>query len=119
MTDSALLYAGAFWKNDEPDGFGVEFHLTGPECVTFVERLQRTIGLYDVALTKEQALDALIEWAANKEAMSADDLMKAFSYILWLEIRGHIESDEYNGVVWIHDVGSMPDILKARRGIEA
>lgn len=110
-----IISFAVFWKNDKPGGLGFRWvaqhrrddsaklladYITGP-----------ALDNYDAGTTKEGNFtylwDQLAAWGANKSRMSESQVLVSAMNIAWLEARGHLKSDEYNGI----QVIDMPDHL--------
>lgn len=115
---------GAFYKNDRPGGLGFEM-----ECDDDLPGfLETTARQYDEVVQKTPSevkfyFDQLASWGAalSRGELSEDLQMAAIINIYWLESRGHLKSDEYNGMVWAYAGPESPSATnrKDRRAARA
>ncbi len=101
-----VLFAHAYWRNDEPDGCGVGFQFPRDSDYgnAFAHAAYHGLSGYD-ALGKSPAdfFGQLRELKATGKlefGSTDEECMTAFMDIYWLESRKHIPTDEYNGVIW-------------------
>jgi hypothetical protein len=97
-----ILRILAFWQNDRPGGLGVgiEFDPSEPTAgEEFSHELEARLASYDA---NANASDILAQLSAVAAESHRDPQMTAsvIADIYWLQERGHLKADEYNGVAW-------------------
>jgi hypothetical protein len=104
-----LTIAAAFYRNDLPEGIGVEFRPTfGNDLQELMDEL---LTRQEVAFCKSESegkadeyFNALLEtihaFARKKDSLSESEAEAVFSAIYILEKHKRIPSDEYNGCVF-------------------
>lgn len=97
-----VLSAWAFYKNDQPNGFGIGFD--DAKIVPIVmEHLESGLKLYDEHAKPDdpelffRQLDYIARESKVKKLSNADAVV-AMQLVHWLEQRGHLRPDEYNGM---------------------
>lgn len=96
-----IIHVGAFWKNDQARGIGFErvFIEGGKQ---FAAQMKEALAAYDQGGAEpEDLIEQLQEMGADGKWRSDEQLqIVVFMNIYWLEQRGHLQPDEYNGVRW-------------------
>jgi hypothetical protein len=94
----------AFYKNDKPGGLGIiyEFKDGGER---FVAGLERAMETWDANADPQDLLNQLDELGARREHVSLTDEENWVSLmnICWLELRGHLKPDRFNGAIFLPD----------------
>lgn len=102
-----ILGISVFWKNDKPGGIG--FTQTFPEGdagTKFEQLAQRTMQDYDAAQAEGEdvvgaSVEQLTRWAQQDVSqLPVPEQFLILCNVMWLETRGHIASDNFNGVQW-------------------
>jgi len=113
---SKLLGAMAFYKADTPNGIIIK-QIEGSDLHKFkrnVEDLQKK-KIEDPGVM----LALLKEFGERGPGLPSDVLLRLFVVIAWLEGQGFIDTDEYNGIVWIEEpVMHIPVKRKAWRFVD-
>jgi hypothetical protein len=101
-----IVGLAAFWRSETPDGLSISLDFRSGGGAEFASALRRSMAAYDANSTPEDCVAWLAAIAPHKaEGFSGDILQRAVATIDWLERRGHLRSDEFNGVVWIARCG--------------
>jgi hypothetical protein len=95
-----IVGVAAFWNNEREDGLSIRLELESGTSDDFMAGLRRALAFYD-ASAPALCLGRLSYIATHKDGLSLEDLTDAVAAIFWLESQGHLQPDEYNGVVWI------------------
>lgn len=103
-----LIGASALFHNDHPDGIGVTLdHIQIAEFEEalgddFQVAIEAHLDHWDQHATREIIEDQLWDMgrAKHEEVLSPDDVVLIFANVLWLEARGHLETSEFDGVLW-------------------
>ena len=104
-----VLNVSAFFANDRPGGIGLVLNLgEGPDRGVKVCRiLESQLDVYDThGVTPDFLIGQLREWA-DRGGMSDEEKIIAITSIYWLQERGHLTKDEYNGVIFAWTVGAV------------
>jgi hypothetical protein len=96
-----LVGVAAFWRNDHEGGLSVYLGFSSGASEPFVGAVQRAMTVYDASPNREPYLAWLAEVAPRKERLSKPEIFRAIASISWLEQRGHLVPDEFNGVIWL------------------
>ncbi|HLK36746.1 MAG TPA: hypothetical protein VKU41_08335 [Polyangiaceae bacterium] len=102
--ETRILRVAAFWREDEPGGITVHKGFDGDEGNVFASACERAMPHFDMHETPGKATAWLGTYAqtfGDPSDSESEDAKRAIATIHWLERRGHIKSDEYNGVLWI------------------
>ena len=104
----AIVGATCHWRSDGPDGIGLATHFPGNYGNEFARDVHAFAGRLDARdYTPEQAFRGLEslqrahDWSNPGAAVPAEFARAssmAFTIVYWLETRGHLVSDEHNGV---------------------
>ena len=94
-----LVTASAFYKNDLPGGIGIHYP-TPPK--DFIQMIDTLLLSWDANATPERIHEQLKEIGdyIAKDGKDEKTSLIAFVDIVWLESRGHLVPDEYNGGYW-------------------
>ena len=95
-----LVSASAFYKNDTAGGVGV--HYPDPPK-DFISTIDNLLMVWDANATPKRIQEQLTEIGKfiGEGGQLQDNLaMAAFVNIVWLETRGHLIPDNYNGGYW-------------------
>jgi len=97
-----VLNVSAWWRNDKPGGIGVgiEFASNPGKGVAFCRVLESQLPVYDRQITVEEVLDQLSATARRRDQLTDLETMVIITNIYWLQERGRLRSDEFNGVVF-------------------
>jgi hypothetical protein len=101
-----VLFAHAYWRNDEEGGCGVGFQFPRDSDTgnAFAHTVYRGLSDWDAMGKKPieffDQLRALKARGRLQFGGTDEDCFLAFMNIYWLESRKHIPTDEYNGVMW-------------------
>lgn len=99
-----------FYKNDLPPGFGFGFGFEDPEIVpVIVELLESGLTTYDKNAKPgdvELFFSQLDELARITKTMklSSENVVIAMQIVHWLEQRGYMRPDEYNGLQIVQQI---------------
>lgn len=92
----------AFWKNDVPGGIGLTFRFGDRENGNrMLAGLEATLADYDRNATPEAIVAQLEAWGGT--SLSMEQKYVAVANVYWLERRGHLKSDDFNGVLVVRD----------------
>jgi hypothetical protein len=95
---SRVVKVMAFYRDDMPTGaIAVTMEFQENEGNLFAASAQKAMLLYDAHATPEGCFAQLEEWALTKPE---DAIERIIVTIHWLERRGHLRSDDHNGVLW-------------------
>ena len=94
-----VVMVSAYYKNDKPGGIGVSLTFDVPESgVNFCLGMEECLTEYD-RLSVEEVLAGLSQLSKTRpETRFA--AAEAIMGVYWLQARGHIASDEYNGTMF-------------------
>jgi hypothetical protein len=97
-----IVRISAFWRNDRPGGLGVgiDFHDDPMGGEEYSRHLSRTLDTWDKNAAPGDIVDQLRELANLETELSDRETFIAIADIYWLQERGHLETDEFNGVLW-------------------
>jgi len=97
---------GAYWRNNLPGGLGVRlsFEQDPAGAERFSRSLLESLHTYDQHTTREEIEAQLAEFGALKP-LSQDHATSAVHHVFWLQARGHLATDDVNGVIWHCSVG--------------
>lgn len=109
-TPPRLLKIGAYYKNDEPGGFGAILTRDGfgDDLDLIVTMIVNAIPAYDQAASERGAsavashLEEQIRAIGNESDPDMRWVITAMCNIHWLENRGHLQPDEFNGMVFLY-----------------
>jgi hypothetical protein len=88
---------GCFWRNDLPKGQGIGF-IVREQVPQFVSELERMMLVYDESVPDPAELvEQLADWALNWDKLQHSYYAVAAANIYWLETRGHLAIDDFNG----------------------
>jgi hypothetical protein len=101
-----LLAVGAWWNDDQPDGLRlmVDFVQKPDEGRSLYEQVQancRSWDQYPEPRIYLNQLQTLALKARTPESLDAFEVMLVIVNIAWLESRGHLKADEFNGIQWL------------------
>ncbi len=95
-----ILMVSAFWRDNEPDGISAGMKFDSPEGgVEFCTDLEKTLPLYD-KLGLQHVRAELVRLAPHRHELDMRDVMHVVACIYWMQERGHIKPDEYNGTMF-------------------
>lgn len=93
---------GAYWRDDQPGGIGFTIDFPPDRSGNrFAQRCEAALTLFDRnpdAL--ENALGLLTKLGREQHVPDREGL-RAVATIHWLEQRGHLRSDDHNGIMWV------------------
>ena len=95
-----LMTASAFYKNDMPGGVGIHYPHPPKD---FVQEIDALLLVWDANATPERIHAQLKECGEYiQKHGDLDEKMSfvAFVDIVWLERRGYLTPDEFNGGLW-------------------
>jgi hypothetical protein len=94
-----VVMVSAYYKNDKPGGIGVSLTFDVPGSgAAFCQGMEECLTEYD-KLSVEELLDGLAKLSVNRPD-SQFAAAEAIMGVYWLQERGHLESDEYNGTMF-------------------
>jgi len=76
------------------------------DFVAWLADIRDVMRVWDENTTAADATAQLSEFASRKGSLSASEAWAAIMNIAWLESRGHLQSDEYNGLLLTSAVSS-------------
>lgn len=95
-----VLMVSAFWRDNEPDGISAGMRFDAPtNGVEFCTDLEKTLPLYD-KLGLQHVRAELVRLAPHRHELDMRDVMHVVACIYWMQERGHIKPDEYNGALF-------------------
>lgn len=104
-----IRLAAAYYRNDLPTGLGVglNFEPGDDRGAALLVWAQAMMAVFDRA-GPERAFAWLREQAprARGETLTRQAIEVAIATVHWLEQRGHLASDEYNGMIWMGTSGA-------------
>jgi hypothetical protein len=100
-----LTHVGAYFRGDKPGGLGFIVQpspdVPGDFLLLTIETM---LADYDAAPADPRDLIGQLEELGRLgiEALNDNEnALIALVNICWLELRGHLETDEHNGIVWV------------------
>jgi len=101
MTDDLVVHgAAAFWRDNEPGGVSVQIDLKSPERgLRFCHQLVASLRVLDET-PLEAHLTKLRAYSPRRERLSVEEGCDIIAIVNWLQVRGHLVSDEYNGTMF-------------------
>lgn len=107
-TNLEVLAVSAYYKNDKPGGIGVGLNFVGREGIDFCHELEANLGVYDRLLPLERVLQIVDKFSRDRPdfsdrsslAIRSGAVMDIVGSIYWLQERGHLAPDEYNGLAF-------------------
>lgn len=89
-----------FWHNEDDAGFGVGLNdLDGMDFDLYRERILEMAREMEASLS--DVLKDLEAYAQSKHDPSIKETMALMSKITWLEWNGHLQSDNFNGMLYM------------------
>jgi hypothetical protein len=101
--DLQILSVGAFFRDDEPGGIAGGLQWQDPQRgLALCEQLQDGLVAFDVAAaTPADHVSALRTLSPRRHSLTDIDVHYLIMAVYWLQCRGHLVPDEYNGTVFI------------------
>jgi hypothetical protein len=93
----------AFWANDRPGGLGFAIPFEDPKVGLKVCRvLHSALATYDAhpEVAPNFYLAQLCDFGSRAGGLTDEEMMIAITNIYWLQERGYLAADEYNGVIF-------------------
>jgi hypothetical protein len=109
--EDRLILISAFWRNDCPDGVGCTFEFQGNDGETMAKLIEDTVKVYDQhpEVPVEEYVEQLRAIGLTPIDLRDEQmLMLAMINIAWLERRGHIPTDEFNGMLYVRLIKGEP-----------
>ncbi len=94
-----VVHVSAHWRDTDPDGIGLLLQFSPPNGKAFVKVLDETVLDMDMRGVLPQAANEFLKTFVSR-GKPEEDRQLAVATIHWLETRGHLPSDEYNGITW-------------------
>jgi hypothetical protein len=106
----------AFWENDRPGGLGMSIPFEDPKVGLKVCRvLHGALATYDAhpEVAPDFYITQLRDFGSRAGALTDDEMMIAITNIYWLQERGYLAADEYNGVIfaWTVEAGGACSLM--------
>jgi hypothetical protein len=102
VEDNVLLLAVVAWRNEGPDGFLFKYiPTTRRQGDDFVLGVLERVGRMDRDGTAKEKVEAILAGVARHGRgldVTVDQGMHRAAMVTWLEKRGHLVSDNFNGV---------------------
>lgn len=91
----------AFYRDNEPGGIatGMQFH--GDDGVEFCKLLVEALPRIDAETTVDIACRALTYLSPRRHQLKPVEVADVISVVNWLQVRGHLVADEYNGTIFV------------------
>lgn len=105
-----VVEIAAYFRGDRPGGLGFIIQPPTDHRERLLSVVDSMIDAYDDAPADPRDLIEQLETlgALGIEALNDDEtVLIALVNIWWLELRGHLETDEHNGVVWVTERGGV------------
>lgn len=102
-----MVCVSAFWTADLSGGLGVKLPFENrPEGdgIKFCQELQRHLVEYDARPEPDYYIAQLREWGSRRGELTDEEMLLAIRNVYWLQERGHLRKDEYNGVLFVWTV---------------
>lgn len=110
--EGQILHVSGFWRNDRRGGLGFGYDFSGPgfkptDGEAFARRLDESLRTYDRNANPADIEAQLRSLGEEKERLLVvgqhlpeEHNGIALMNIHWLEQRGHLQADEFNGISW-------------------
>jgi hypothetical protein len=107
-----ILEVTARWREDQPGGFAVNVTFDTPKLGEHFAK-QLLLAIEGLDRDRRWSPDVAIKHLSDVGRMpegSRDEIIRrrAVGIVAWLQERGHLVADEYNGVAW-HRAGETPE----------
>jgi hypothetical protein len=99
-SDLEVLRVSAHFRNDKPDGLGVALDFNDSGGVAFCLALEYGLAVYDRQQTTPEQILATLGKFARERPESHDAAAEVVMGVHWLQVRGHLAVDEYNGTLF-------------------
>ncbi len=90
----------AFWRNDQDAGVSICLDFASGGGDAFADAVRQAMPSFDASATPERCMAWLAEVAGRKDQLSEVEILDVVACISWLEQRGDLLPDEFNGVIW-------------------
>ena len=94
-----------FWRDNEPGGIaaGMQFR-ENDDGVVFCQHLEACLPEYD-KLTLEEVEGELRRLSPRRHQLSHAEVAHVIACVHWMQQRGHLKADEYNGTLFAGVMG--------------
>jgi len=101
--DLQILSVGAFFRDNEPGGIAGGLSWEDPQRgLALCEQLQEGLVAFDVAAaTAADHVSALRTLSPSRHSLTSIDVHYLIMAVYWLQCRGHLVPDEYNGTIFV------------------
>jgi hypothetical protein len=111
MSSKRCIAIKALWREDHPEGFGIEFlgYSEGSLdlAVEKIDELVIQIAETDHEKDPHMIIEYFTWVGKNKEFLGAVERMQALTMVAYAEEQGLMQSDEYNGMVYVYEQDGM------------
>jgi hypothetical protein len=95
-----VFTVGVYWRNDQPGGIGFTYDMKDGG-IEFCEEIERTMPAMDISgITAERVTCRLRELALYGSDMNRRQAIECILNVHWLQTRGHLKPDEFNGTLF-------------------
>src|SRR4051794_10628641 len=105
---SRVMSVSAFWRNDRPGGIGftIQFEGRDPHAGShYQEAVERSLLTWDKHANAADLLAQLADFATvGGASFTRQEQFVTIVNVAWLESRGHLASDDFNGILWLTEV---------------
>jgi hypothetical protein len=92
---------GAYFRSNVKGGIHTQRrYKTWQELFAFYDTLAERMALLDKTMKPEMAVEMLLKFSTDKETLPVIMHVLVLELIYWLESRGHLKSDDCNGIIW-------------------